>query len=629
MDLREKDLEFFRGLDTLVNLVVQDEDGSGGSGSSSSISSSSNGDDDGLKGGFLHSKTRKANSLIEHLIAESKGSWVRNFYIYAKFIKDGAPNFGKNYLFFRRLRRIIFDKNGSSSNNNNNNNNNNGGGDTTNSSNSNDDSGSVSGNSSSSSSSSGAVGMLQGIRPFSSRIPKQPSALETYLRTHEFDPANVRIGTLTDPAKIRYHINTSKGTVTQGQVVIVRRRICGFDWTFFARIVSSSNNSNSISSSSSNGGRSFAVATVDPLERVCFEVPLDELIFFNNEILNDDDEENNGCYVINDDYGGVLGLTISEVIKARLCELLKAHVADTFHKCGIIRHGSTPEPPKESDNSAKHNGENNNNNTDKFEQEGEFEETVIVKYIIHNKDETDDNAKGMYKCFMNIPKIELIINQINRLLRESGTTEFAAPLSACYTEELLPAVRRALPYVFPHYRDDSGASYACGPDTVADTVVDVPQFVARSLISMKDRCNRILVLLKMRYNEVLDGATKKSITADYLTLIREEVNAYLTNAGFDHTAIPENYVVEPPKDLAVVQKNAEICRSIISSGKDSVYIHTYIHTHIYTHIHIYIHAYMQANSNDYVTDDVSTPTLFFHKFLLIYFVYFNFFNDCQ
>lgn len=623
MSFSESELEFFRDLDNLVKLVVLDDNGK-------------EGDSDSLSLSILHSKTRKINNLIERLTAPTttptaaKGNWVWNFYIYSKVIKNGAPNFGRNYLFFRRLRRFIQGNNPNSttstttnvttsspsssssttatntptnstqtntsntastnlvgSNNGSNN-------DTTTNTTTNTTSISSSSSSpvtsarktgSEKSLSSSAFNMIQGKLSFTLR---RPAALEAYLRLHEFDPANMKIGTLVDLAKIRYHIHAS-GAPAPGKVVIVRKHIGGFDWCLFARVVSVP----------SAGAAGFVVATIDPLEKVCFEVATQDLIFFNNDILNDDDEEE--YYgVVGEDCGSVLDMSVTGVIEAKLQERLRLYAVDNFHACGILRHGppkalcgndggSKVNSPRADKCCGKYDDDKSVDKCDKindecydkydkfedtFEQEGLFEENVIIWYIIRNGDDSGagGSSKGLYKCFLNIPKIERITAQIDTLLRGGDTAEFAKGLSAFYAGEVIPALRKALPYVFPTYRDGPSVTYSCGPSSVVESALDVPKFIAKSLISMKDRCNKILTLLKVQYNEVIEGLAKKTITEDYLTLIREEVNSYLTREGFDHNAVPEDYVVQPPKDLEIVKKNAEICRAIITGGENNVNI---------------------------------------------------------
>lgn len=69
--------------------------------------------------------------------------------------------------------------------------------------------------------------------------------------------------------------------------------------------------------------------------------------------------------------------------------------------------------------------------------------------------------------------------------------------------------------------------------------------------------------LKTMYMNVIGGKTKDIMTSEYLTVIREETNKYLTSKGYDHNAIPDNYIDELPADIEPVKNNAKICHEML------------------------------------------------------------------
>eukprot|EP01102_Stenamoeba_stenopodia_P012381 TRINITY_DN3902_c0_g1_i1.p1 TRINITY_DN3902_c0_g1~~TRINITY_DN3902_c0_g1_i1.p1 ORF type:complete len:632 (+),score=186.50 TRINITY_DN3902_c0_g1_i1:311-2206(+) len=74
------------------------------------------------------------------------------------------------------------------------------------------------------------------------------------------------------------------------------------------------------------------------------------------------------------------------------------------------------------------------------------------------------------------------------------------------------------------------------------------------------RTQESIEALQTERREVLSGRKKDKLSAWWLTAVEERVNQFLGNQGYDFSAVPEDYIDEPPKSLRNVLKNQEIIR---------------------------------------------------------------------
>jgi len=95
---------------------------------------------------------------------------------------------------------------------------------------------------------------------------------------------------------------------------------------------------------------------------------------------------------------------------------------------------------------------------------------------------------------------------------------------------------------------------------------DILQLVRNMVKSARDSCRATLDTLNTEREEVRNGVRKIKVTEWYLALIRESVNEFLTTKGFDHGAVPQYYIEQPPTSIEAVQKNLAIVRSILEAG---------------------------------------------------------------
>lgn len=95
------------------------------------------------------------------------------------------------------------------------------------------------------------------------------------------------------------------------------------------------------------------------------------------------------------------------------------------------------------------------------------------------------------------------------------------------------------------------------------------RLTARKVLSEKSSLiTSKLDRLKTMYMDVVNGKNKNSMTTEYLKIIREETNKFLSSKGYDHTAVGDNYIEEAPSDIEVVEANAKICHDLLVSAND-------------------------------------------------------------
>jgi len=69
--------------------------------------------------------------------------------------------------------------------------------------------------------------------------------------------------------------------------------------------------------------------------------------------------------------------------------------------------------------------------------------------------------------------------------------------------------------------------------------------------------------LATQQERILDGAAKNHLSEWYLDHIKESVDSFLVRSGFELDVIPDNYIDQAPKDLALVNKNWTMIRELL------------------------------------------------------------------
>lgn len=65
--------------------------------------------------------------------------------------------------------------------------------------------------------------------------------------------------------------------------------------------------------------------------------------------------------------------------------------------------------------------------------------------------------------------------------------------------------------------------------------------------------------------QLLSGSRKIALSQWWLLLIRSNINDFLINLGFVQEAIPDNYTMEPPRDIPLVRRNRKILAEIVAA----------------------------------------------------------------
>ncbi|KYQ88617.1 hypothetical protein DLAC_11360 [Tieghemostelium lacteum] len=84
-----------------------------------------------------------------------------------------------------------------------------------------------------------------------------------------------------------------------------------------------------------------------------------------------------------------------------------------------------------------------------------------------------------------------------------------------------------------------------------------------SLNTVKFESDLAIENVKTYNAKLLDGSKKKELTGWYLQLIRESLDTFLKNNGYDTQAVPENYIDRPPDSLSKVKENLRIVNLIL------------------------------------------------------------------
>eukprot|EP01102_Stenamoeba_stenopodia_P008779 TRINITY_DN2560_c0_g1_i1.p1 TRINITY_DN2560_c0_g1~~TRINITY_DN2560_c0_g1_i1.p1 ORF type:complete len:471 (-),score=113.47 TRINITY_DN2560_c0_g1_i1:75-1487(-) len=71
-------------------------------------------------------------------------------------------------------------------------------------------------------------------------------------------------------------------------------------------------------------------------------------------------------------------------------------------------------------------------------------------------------------------------------------------------------------------------------------------------------CSGAIDQLNLSKKEVIDGSIKESLTDWWLSLINDNVDNFLTELGYDHNAVPFDYIEVPPLSLEVVRNNLKL-----------------------------------------------------------------------
>ena len=82
-------------------------------------------------------------------------------------------------------------------------------------------------------------------------------------------------------------------------------------------------------------------------------------------------------------------------------------------------------------------------------------------------------------------------------------------------------------------------------------------------------CDSVLDYLQLQKQLLVNGTKKQEITEWWLSLIDLKVNAFLERIGYEFSAVPENYILEPPKSLDTIRDNLTIIQAILDPNDNT------------------------------------------------------------
>lgn len=80
-------------------------------------------------------------------------------------------------------------------------------------------------------------------------------------------------------------------------------------------------------------------------------------------------------------------------------------------------------------------------------------------------------------------------------------------------------------------------------------------------------CNMAIEEMESYRAKIMNGKRKTELSVWWLQLVTTRVKEYLSCSGFEHDAIPDNYLDCPPADTAIVRKNLILLGRILKSGQ--------------------------------------------------------------
>jgi len=118
---------------------------------------------------------------------------------------------------------------------------------------------------------------------------------------------------------------------------------------------------------------------------------------------------------------------------------------------------------------------------------------------------------------------------------------------------------------------DSCRVFALSRETLLQTLREyqTPQFTEMfqsTVTRIHTECGSRLEMMRLSREKVLDGSRKKHITAWWLKETRRTVQTFLKELGYLYEAIPKDYTNQPPQNLALVQRNLELVRTVLDTS---------------------------------------------------------------
>lgn len=96
----------------------------------------------------------------------------------------------------------------------------------------------------------------------------------------------------------------------------------------------------------------------------------------------------------------------------------------------------------------------------------------------------------------------------------------------------------------------------------------IPHMAEKMLRSLVETCRQTVKELETSMEELIKGTTKQQLTEWWLNLIESKVERFLMQKNFKFSAIPENYLDEPTKDISGLRSNLALLQEILKPSDD-------------------------------------------------------------
>ncbi|KAF2072650.1 hypothetical protein CYY_006029 [Polysphondylium violaceum] len=94
-----------------------------------------------------------------------------------------------------------------------------------------------------------------------------------------------------------------------------------------------------------------------------------------------------------------------------------------------------------------------------------------------------------------------------------------------------------------------------------------------SLTGLVSECDLAIDTINNTNTRIFDSTKKRELTNWYLQLIRETIDSYLKETGYDGNAVPENYIDRPPQSLSKVRENLRIVNLVLKPNNKVEFEH--------------------------------------------------------
>ena len=124
-------------------------------------------------------------------------------------------------------------------------------------------------------------------------------------------------------------------------------------------------------------------------------------------------------------------------------------------------------------------------------------------------------------------------------------------------------------------------------------------------------CEYVLDHLREEQQSHLDGSTKQKLTSWWLSKIYQSVMEYLERLGYLSSAIPDDYIANPPSNIQDIRSNLKIITEVLNTKEDIHGIQSFLQqltNEIYVKVDEFImNAYYSISPYVFVPPEVNSP----------------------